>query len=201
MAKGNRDSAAKRRLIAYFSCKSFLPLLYHLSHGGLELSFRSEDKLRNQVVEYPSGLDVEWIAMDRKGRVGVFTTAGNGPIPKACLTDAEVLDQIRDAIRSLPEVMDYELVATVPRPDDFISFAKRGLFSFDWDEFQETPRYEVQARPKTPLTVDAIAWPQELRGLLPQVTSSVLDFDVAIDVTSALECAVEPPENHDHNLH
>jgi hypothetical protein len=27
------------------------------------------------VVKYPSGLDVEWIAADRKGLVGVFTTA------------------------------------------------------------------------------------------------------------------------------
>lgn len=152
------------------------------------------------MLEYPSGLDVEWIAVDRKGRVGVFTTAGTGPIVKACLTKPEVLDQIWDAIRLLPEVMEYELVATVPRPDDFIAFAKRGLFSFDWDEFQETPRYEVQARPRTPLTVDAIAWPQELRDLFPQVTSSVLDFDdAAIDVTSALECAVEPWENHDHD--
>lgn len=152
------------------------------------------------MVEYPSGLDVEWIAVDRKGRVGVFTTAGNGPIPKACLTEAEVLEKIWGAIRSLPEVMDYELVVTVARPDDFIAFAKRGLFSFDWEEFQETPRYEVQARPKTPLTVDAIAWPQKLRGLLSQVTSSVLDFDdPAIDVTSALECAVESSKNHDHD--
>lgn len=150
-------------------------------------------------MEYPSGLDVEWIAVDCKGRVGVFTTAGTGPIPKACLTKTEVLDQIWDTIRTLPEVMDYELVVTVPRPDDFISFAKRGLFSFDWQEFQLKPQYEVQARPKTPLTVDAIAWPQELRGLLIQVTSSVLDFDDdAIDVTSALDCAVEPSENHDH---
>jgi hypothetical protein len=152
------------------------------------------------VAEYPSGLDVEWIAVDRKGRVGVFTTAGTGPIPKALLTEAEVLDQIWDAIRSLPEVMDYELVVTVPRPDDFIAFAKSGLFSFDWEEFQETPRYEVQARPKTPLTVEAIAWPQELRGLLPQVTSSVLDFDdSAIDVVFALECAIEPSVNNDHD--
>lgn len=148
------------------------------------------------MVQYPWGLDLEWIAVDRKGRVGVFTTAGAGPIPKACLTEAEVLDQIWGAIRSLPEVMDYELVVDVPRPDDFIAFAKRGLFSFDWEQFQETPRYEIQARPKTPLTVDAIAWPQELRSLLPQVTSSVLDFDdAAIDVTSALECALEPSEN------
>ena len=150
------------------------------------------------MVEYPSGLDVEWIAVDCKGRVGVFTTAGTGPIPHACLTEAEVLDQIWAAIRSLPEVMDYELIVTVPRPDDFIAFAQRGLFSFDWDEFQETPRYEVQARPKNPLTVDAIAWPQTLRRLLPQLTSSVLDFDdTVLDVTSALQCVVEPSENHD----
>ena len=160
---------------------------------------------RNQVVDYPSGLDVEWIAVDRKGRVGVFTTAGTGPIPKAYLTEAGVLDQIWDAIRSLPEVTDYELVVSVPRPDDFIAFAKRGLFSFDWANVHrtkrhETQRYEIQARPRTLLTSDAISWPQELRGLFPQVTSSVLNFDdAAIDVMSSLECAVDPWENHTHD--
>src|SRR5574339_429083 len=102
-------------------------------------------------MEYPSGFDLEWIAVDRKGRVGVFTTAGSGPIAKACLTAADVPDQIWAAIQSLPEVTECELVCSVPRPDDFIAFAKRGLFSFDWAEFQETPQYEVQARPRTPL--------------------------------------------------
>ena len=96
------------------------------------------------MLEYPSGLDVEWIAVDRKGRVGVFTTAGTGPIAKACLSKPEVLDQIWDAIRLLPEVTRYELVVTVPRPDDFIAFAKRGLFAFDWEMAQKA------AAPGTP---------------------------------------------------
>ena len=77
--------------------------------------------------------------------MGVFTTAGTGPIQKACLAEAEVLDQIWDAIRSLPEVTENELVVTVPSPDDFIEFAKRGLFSLDWTDVyrakNETSRY------------------------------------------------------------
>ncbi len=54
------------------------------------------------MIEYPSGLDVEWIAVDGKGRVGVFTTAGAGPVPKAYLESGTLLDEIWEFIRCAP---------------------------------------------------------------------------------------------------
>jgi hypothetical protein len=147
------------------------------------------------VIEYPSGLDVEWIAVDREGRVGVFTTAGAGPVPRAYLESGTLLDGIRDFIRSLPEITHYDLFAVCPKPDDFIAFARRGLYSFDWADVHRTTAdatqlYEVQARPVIPATVDALTWPASLRRLLDAVTSPDLDFDhAAVDVASAFDCA------------
>lgn len=37
------------------------------------------------MVEYPYGTDMEWLAVDRDGRVAVFTTAGAGPVPVSVL--------------------------------------------------------------------------------------------------------------------
>jgi hypothetical protein len=159
------------------------------------------------VVEYPSGLDVEWIAVDCKGRVGVFTTAGAGPVPHAYLESGSLLDETWDFIRSLPEVTNHHLSAVCPRPDDFIAFARRGLYSLDWAEVHRTTAestrlYEIQARPVIPATVEALTWPASLHRLLDAVTSPALDFDddAAVDVASALDCATEVATGTDRPL-
>lgn len=151
----------------------------------------------DQTIEYPSGLDVEWIAVDGRGRVGVFTTAGSGPLPKVYLTSAGLLDQIWDVVRHLPEITEHELLVSLPRPDDFVAFAKRGLSSFDWADIcrswaSASGPYEIQARPQHALSVDLIPWPPEIRNILGQVTSPAIDFDcTSIDIAAALECAAE----------
>ncbi len=149
------------------------------------------------MIEYPSGLDMEWVAVDRQGRMGIFTTAGCGPIPTAYLASSEVLDQLSGAVWSLPEITEHELLVSLPRPDDFIACARRGLYAFDWADVHrsegQAKRYKVYARPKKPLMADSIAWSPELRALLEQVTSRNLDFDeAAVDVVSALACAIQP---------
>jgi hypothetical protein len=35
--------------------------------------------------QYPEGIDCVWIGCDREGRVGVFVTGGEGPIPALAL--------------------------------------------------------------------------------------------------------------------
>jgi hypothetical protein len=153
---------------------------------------------RDGVADYPAGLDVEWIAVDRNGHVGVFTTGGIGPIPNVYLTGSGWWDQIWDAIGSLPEVSEHDLLVTLPRPDDFIAFARRGLFAFDWADVHRTiggatNRYELQARPRTPLAVESITWPEALLGSVERITNFALDFDDAmIDVMAALDCAADP---------
>ena len=137
------------------------------------------------VERYPWGIDVEWVAIDGRGRVGVFTTAGMGPIPSAYLDAPGALDLCFDAIRALPERTESILFAQVPRPDDFVAFARRGCFSFDWED----GRYELQARPQAPMTFDAAEWPEVLRPILLRATSPSLDFEQGqtADVT-ALGC-------------
>ncbi len=150
------------------------------------------------MIAYPERTDVEWLAVDRDGRVGVFTTAGSGPIPTVYLDSEGILEQVWDAVRGLPEVCDHDLLVALPRPDDFISFARRGFFSYDWADVQGAGRhlgrrYELQARPLAPVTVDSVRWPSPLGEVLTHVRSAALDFrDVTVDVTAAFGCASEP---------
>lgn len=148
--------------------------------------------------EYPEGFDVEWVAVDRHGRIGVFTTAGEGPLPRVYVVVANFLDRVTAAIEALPIVSDYELLCDVPRPDDFIAAAQRGLFSFDWTDVHRgrdsLGAYEVRVRPKAPVSIATPGVPPELVALLESVASDALDFDAdVVDVVAALACDGLPP--------
>lgn len=99
------------------------------------------------------GIDAAWLAADDSGQVAVFFTGGEGPLPESAIPSVDAGDE---SALALPETSDVELLTGVPRPDDFVAFAKRGLFALDWSDVhrlisQELGGYELQARPLRPL--------------------------------------------------
>ncbi|HWJ10177.1 MAG TPA: hypothetical protein VNS46_12425 [Nocardioides sp.] len=145
------------------------------------------------VVGYPSEWDVEWVAIDSVGRVGVFTTGGAGPIPRAYLERAELRGEIRAAVWAMPERTESVLLVRMPRPDDYEAFARRGFFAFDWRDVHRVSarsgRYEIQARPRAPAEFDEAEWPAELRPVLRRLRDPSLDFEQPTVDVSALDCA------------
>jgi hypothetical protein len=105
------------------------------------------------------------------------------------------LDRIWNAIRALPEVSELELLVTVPRPDDFILFAKRGLYSFDWKGVGDTAgdhstRYCMQSRPMNPIRLSETNWSEDISKVLDRVRSPILDFkETEVDIRSLLDIA------------
>src|SRR5262249_20308087 len=83
---------------------------------------------------FPHGWDYAWLAVDACGHVAIFTNAGVGPIPVAVLADRKTADRAEELVRQLPERGGCELLVSFPRPDDFIGFARRGLFAYDWTD-------------------------------------------------------------------
>ena len=75
-----------------------------------------------------NGIDATWLAIDLAGNVAVFTTAGAGPVPASAIAN---IDDSDSAIELLEEVSDFTLLEKYARPDDFINYAKRGLFAYD----------------------------------------------------------------------
>ncbi len=110
---------------------------------------------------YPLGRDYAWLATDAAGHVAVFTNAGQGPIPNAVLADRWASDHAEPLVKGLPERGDCHMLVTLPRADDFVAFARRGLFAYDWqDSHRDTSwshRYELLARPAVPVTVEELA--------------------------------------------
>lgn len=140
------------------------------------------------VVAYPEGTDCEWFACDADGCVAAFTTAGNGPIPTALLRGSG----LNDFVRRLPERGAATLLVSLPRPDDFLHFASRGLFAYDWKQARGhgglDGRYEMLARPQRPLHLADLPEPMQplLRGLtLPGVRFADTR---SVDVRRSLDC-------------
>jgi hypothetical protein len=98
-------------------------------------------------------LDVIWLAVDAKGHLAAFITAGEGPIPATALP---LVDGAEEEALSSPVVTGHRLLVTYARPDDLIALARRGLFVYDWSDVHRTRAqalggYELVATPEEPL--------------------------------------------------
>ena len=116
------------------------------------------------------GVDASWLAVDSIGQVAVFTTGGEGPIPISALPSARDAEEM---LQSLEKISECTLLVDVPRPDDFIAFARQGLFSYDWRDVHRTKReaverYELQAIPLRPAAAEQL--PEKIR-LLAEATN------------------------------
>jgi hypothetical protein len=125
------------------------------------------------------GIDCAWLAADSTGQVAIFTTAGEGPVPEAALSAIETLEA---NVHLLPEVSAFELLVSIKRPEDFVAFASRGLFAYDWSDIHKTAvntlnAYELLARPISPITVAEL--PASLRVLATSSTLSGTVFGAA----------------------
>ena len=132
------------------------------------------------------GIDAAWIAIDVLGQVALFTTGGEGPIPGTALSSVNIAEE---SVLSLPEISGYDLLVVVPRPDDFIAFAKRGLFAYDWSDVhrstgQASDSYELQARPSRPLTL--LDLPAPLQEMALATRLSGVSFGSSVVVPSEL---------------
>lgn len=87
------------------------------------------------------------------------------------------------------------MLISLPRPDDFIRFASRGLFAYDWEDVLRTRgfsnRYEMLSRPDTPIHL--AEYPEQFHQLLRSTALPGVPFadSLTIDVRKLFHC--EPP--------
>lgn len=141
---------------------------------------------------FPEGWDYAWIASDVDGHLGIFTNAGQGPIPTAVLVQRELADETEELIRRLPERGVGEMLVTFPRSDDYISFARRGLFAYDWRDVHRTQGfshcYELLCRPEVPISITDVS--TELAKLAQLVRFDFLRFsnEARVRIDEIAEC-------------
>lgn len=131
--------------------------------------------------EYPYAVDCAWIASDGQGFVGVFITAGEGPVPAHALrgdffpveeVEARVL---RLSIRPGQAVTN---LCDAPDPSSYIALAQRGVFVYDWTDFTSIEgllnAYELVARPLLPIACADL--PNDLREVAQAVRFADVRF-------------------------
>lgn len=92
------------------------------------------------------GSEFDWISQDKNGKMGYFSTAGEGWIPESTLHSNQIYWDVLDLVISLPIVGDPECTFSGNHSiDDWINVAARGFFAFDWN--RGTKQYELVARP------------------------------------------------------
>lgn len=137
--------------------------------------------------------DLAWLAVDAAGYVAVFTTAGVAPIPSAVLDHPELVETAEELLGQLPPVGGSQLWVQMPRPDDYIGFARRGFFAYDWHDVHRTKGfsrcYEIMAKPEVCRTVKDIS--AELQAVARLVAFETLLFAAADSIPVAQLVACE----------
>src|SRR5262245_50126960 len=114
---------------------------------------------------YPDGVDCAWLASDQAGQLGMFITAGHGPIPEAVL--AGDFGDVEDLALRLPISSKATVLKKVPRPDSFLAMAERGFYVFDWSNVDRSDAaaldaYELVAVPDRPAAIGSL--PRQLQN-------------------------------------
>jgi hypothetical protein len=146
------------------------------------------------MVKYPSGSDIAWLASDSRGNAGVFVTGGSGPIPmKAFESCGDSISEVEGRLQTLAITSDFKLWAEMKRPADFVDFARRGLFAFDWRDAvrvlaRRTSVYEKVASPSTPIALSSLS--SELLKIAQHTSIPGVSFAeaISVDVNALLAC-------------
>ncbi|SNY63296.1 hypothetical protein [Stenotrophomonas sp. CC120223-11] len=142
----------------------------------------------NKQQSYPNGIDCTWLGVDKFGAVAAFVTAGQGEIPSAILEgDSVDLREIEFLLMALPMIADINLRVRVPRPDDFMDMACRGLYVYDWNG----ARYTLVAEPRSAMQCSALS--DELKSIAEFAVFDSIEFSKqeSISVGSIME-VVQP---------
>lgn len=141
---------------------------------------------------FPHDWDYAWLAIDAVGHVGLFTNAGEGPIPAAALVDRSTSVRTERLVKGLPARGSCKILISLPRPDDFIAFAQRGLFAYDWQDVHRTCGrlncYELLARPDVPLSVEELDEEIEMLARRVQFESLLFGESYRIAVPEHVNC-------------
>jgi hypothetical protein len=85
------------------------------------------------------------------------------------------------------------LLVALKRPDDFVDFAERGLFAYDWSDVHRARRdeisaYELIAVPTSPINVAQL--PEDVATFAADVTLRGVIFGtgVNLDVEQSIGC-------------
>lgn len=129
--------------------------------------------------------ELDWLAIDNKGQLGIFTSILNAPIPNNVKSSFENYMDLRRRIESSSKITS-AIVVTSEKGyfGDWIEYAEKGFFAFDFQDVHRTDKknqYDLMARPARPMKVEEFNLPLQLLDSLGKIDSDFGDGDLNID--------------------
>jgi hypothetical protein len=129
--------------------------------------------------------ELDWLAVDNKGQLGIFTAVMNAPIPDKVKSSFENYKDLRQRIELTPKTTE-AIVVTREKGDfsDWTAYADKGFFAFDFQDIHRTDKknqYDLIAKPARPLTIDKLQLPSLLVDSLAKLDCDFGDGDLTTD--------------------
>jgi hypothetical protein len=129
--------------------------------------------------------ELDWLAVDNKGQLGIFTAVLNAPIPDQVKSSFEIYEDLRQIIEGIPGSTT-AIVVTRDKGDfsDWTAYAEKGLFAFDFQDIYRTVKknqYDLIAMPTRPLTIAELHLTPLLADGLTKLDCDFGDGDLAIE--------------------
>lgn len=102
--------------------------------------------------------DIEWFALDIRGRLLRFTSGVHGNVPEFVCKSKEILDKIQAYFWELPKITDANILVGQEFGKDLLDecreMSERGLYCFDaYNGHKHMSSYTKLSAPQEPLTI------------------------------------------------
>lgn len=116
-----------------------------------------------------SGLEHDWLGVDRQGHVAVFMTAGFGLVPMQLDQHLDDVDAALDRVRQLPVIGPRWIRWLHGDSSTWLSDPAKGFYAYDWNESRG--RYQRESSPAFPVSISQL--PEEI-----QAVAQLVEFPV-----------------------
>ena len=141
------------------------------------------------------GFELDWLAVDAAGHIGLFSSGGYGPVPVAVVNHLGDVEEALKRLAVMPVTGECVEEPTGARFEFWIEPARRGFFGFDWGPGWEGPFTRLTV-PSRPLKVaDLVDRDFQTASALVQLS---IEFNMATHVeASAIGDLDDGETNHD----
>lgn len=121
------------------------------------------------------GIEYDWLAVDKDGHLGFFSTAGSGFYPVLFAKNLEIYQEMIGFILTLSECTDTLFAPHLSKgvSNDWRDFAARGFYAFDGDP--SGGPYRKVAAPVSPILVSDILL-ESIRSSIEKIKFELICF-------------------------
>lgn len=138
----------------------------------------------NIINEGAYSYELDWIAVDICGQVGVFTAIMNAPIPTKIAKSYDLYNQLMSTISGLNERCS--AIRITPNNGDLSDwdmYARKGLYAFDYQDVHRKDQdklnqYDLISKPSAPIHIEELELNNQLISIIPRLKCDFRDGGV-----------------------